>query len=77
MDEDGWIELDEDGVPLGRWDWDEEEEMWIFDPFVPLGGMPQTGVLRWPIPLLSGSGTLLIGCGCIINRKGKKKSNAR
>ena len=75
-DEFGWIEFDDDGVPLGRWEWDEDEEMWIFDPFPPLGEMPQTGVLRWPIPVLSGSGTFLIGFGCIINRRGRKR-NAR
>ena len=51
-----WIELDEMGVPLGTWTWDNEEEMWLFDPDVPLGffaptdaplsvaSLPQTGV---------------------------------
>jgi len=29
-------ELDDEGVPLGRWEWDEVEEMWIFDDDVPL-----------------------------------------
>ena len=42
-DGDGWIEFGEDGVPLGRWAWDEEEEMWIFDEFSPLSEFPQTG----------------------------------
>ena len=42
-DGDGWIELDEDGVPLGKWDWDDEEEIWIFDEEVPLGDIPYTG----------------------------------
>jgi hypothetical protein len=40
FDEDGemfFIEFDEDGVPLGMWTWDPEEEMWIFDEDVPLG----------------------------------------
>jgi len=49
---DMWIELDEDGVPLGTWHWDEDEEMWIFDDNVPRGAlapatpafMPQTGL---------------------------------
>jgi len=51
-----WIELDEDGVPLGTWSWDDDQEMWIFDDGnVPLGAlapvaavatgfMPQTGL---------------------------------
>jgi LPXTG-motif cell wall-anchored protein len=43
MDGDGWLELDDFGVPLGRWSWDDEEEMWIFDEFPPLSEMPQTG----------------------------------
>ena len=75
-DGDGWLEFDEDGVPLGRWELDPETGEWIFDAFPPLGEMPQTGVLRWPIPWLSGTGTLLIGFGCVINRKGKRY-NAR
>lgn len=42
-DGDGWIEFDEDGVPLGRWAWDNEEELWIFDEFSPLSELPPTG----------------------------------
>jgi len=56
---DMWIELDENGVPLGAWIWDEPTDMWIFDENVPLGAfapdaavsvaglaslMPQTGL---------------------------------
>ena len=26
-----WIELDEFGVPLGEWIWDDTEEVWIFE----------------------------------------------
>ena len=40
-DGDGWIELDDDGIPLGRWEWGPDGE-WIFDRFPPLGGMPKT-----------------------------------
>jgi len=52
-----FIEIGDDGVPLGYWAWNEEEELWIFeDTAVPLGEMadmsgkaglvtiPQTGV---------------------------------
>jgi len=42
-DGDGFLEFDDDGVPLGRWAWDEDEEMWMFEMFVPLSGMPRTG----------------------------------
>ncbi|MDR0858726.1 MAG: LPXTG cell wall anchor domain-containing protein, partial [Oscillospiraceae bacterium] len=34
--EDGWIEFDEDGVPLGEWKWNEEEELWEFEEIIPL-----------------------------------------
>jgi len=75
-DDDGWLELDDDGVPLGRWTWDEDEEEWYFElftPDVPLAvfDMPQTGtsnVILWlasifNIVLLAGAGviTLLTG----------------
>lgn|GEM_PF-2554065 len=48
----GWIELDDEGTPLGRWDWCDVEETWIFDEFddavplshMPLSQMPQTGI---------------------------------
>jgi hypothetical protein len=55
-DGDGYIEFDEDGVPLGRWDWDDEEEMWLYDEFPPLGGLPQTGEAGIPLFIV-----LLIG----------------
>ena len=46
VNEDGdFIELDEDGIPLGRWVWDDDEELWILDEFPPLGNLefPDTG----------------------------------
>jgi fimbrial isopeptide formation D2 family protein len=47
----GYIEIDENGVPLGEWHWDEEEERWIFDEYPPLDRLPQTGAIakdEWP-----------------------------
>jgi peptidoglycan hydrolase-like protein with peptidoglycan-binding domain len=42
--EDGmFIEIDENGVPLGEWYWDDDEQIWIFDEFPPLSDAPQTG----------------------------------
>ena len=43
----GFLEIGEDGVPLGRWDWDDEQQMWIFDEDVPLidWTIPQTGLM--------------------------------
>jgi|GEM_PF-6868750 len=36
------IEYNPDGTPLGRWVWDEEEEIWILED-IPLGALPATG----------------------------------
>ena len=60
-DGDGFIQLDEDGTPLGRWEWDPELEEWIFDEFVPLGMLPPTGdndVRAWLFFL----SMLILGC---------------
>jgi hypothetical protein len=43
-DEDGgYIEYDEEGVPLGQWSWDDDEEVWVFVSYTPEGGAPATG----------------------------------
>ena len=60
---DTWLELDDLGVPLGEWHWDDDEEMWIFDPFPPLGDMPQTGTSSAAPLMLLLLGSLLICCG--------------
>jgi hypothetical protein len=44
-DDDSYVEIDEDGVPLGVWRWDPEEETWIFEEMPPLGDLPATGML--------------------------------
>ena len=44
LDYDIYIEYDEDGVPLGEWRWDPDLEEWIFDEYIPLANMPQTGI---------------------------------
>ena len=39
-DGDGWIEFDDAGVPLGRWDWIDPPGEWVFtDLDIPLGNM--------------------------------------
>ncbi|MCL2753304.1 MAG: hypothetical protein FWE44_04050, partial [Defluviitaleaceae bacterium] len=61
QDGDYFWELDDQGAPLGRWEWDEAEEMWLFDDEVPLAyfppvsaqqeqqaTMPRTGVASIP-----------------------------
>ena len=70
QDEDGsWIEYGPNGVPLGRWTWDEDEGAWLFDPFPPLAGfeMPKTGsnILLYTYIALTGMG--LIGIGVLVS----------
>ena len=58
-----------DDIPLGN------EEIWTIDPDdIPkgTGDLPQTGVLRWPIPVLSISGLLLFSFGWVMTSKEKK-----
>jgi hypothetical protein len=39
-----YIEIGEDGTPLGEWRWDDPTDQWIFDEYPPLADMlPQTG----------------------------------
>lgn len=55
-----WIEVDEEGIPLaGR----EPEEL------------PQTGLVQWPIPVLSGAGMILLASGLVLIIKGKKRED--
>jgi LPXTG-motif cell wall-anchored protein len=56
-----WIELDEDGIPLGIWKWDPEEEEWIFDDEIPLGNMPKTDGSQLPAFML-----IILGLGMIL-----------
>lgn len=65
----GYEEIDENGVPLGDWTYDEDQGIWIFDERPPLAELPQTGVLRWPIPVMAIAGLLLFCAGWVINRK--------
>jgi len=43
LDVNGYLEYDDGDVPLGVWEWNEEEEKWIFNEYVPMSGMPKTG----------------------------------
>lgn len=73
----GFIELDDQGVPLGEWTYDEDSETWIFDEYVPLGGLPQTGIVNlFPINLLLLLfGLSLILVGLLIKMRGSKKND--
>ena len=83
-DEDTFIEYDEEGVPLGVWHWDNDEEQWIFDEFAPPLGefdsaegtpenLPQTGKQRIHVYLMLLTGVALAGLGTAIAvRKSRK-----
>ena len=47
----------------------------IIDPDVPLADIPQTGMLQWPIPVLSMLGIGLITCGATAGRAKKKRED--
>jgi len=80
--EEGWIELDDNGVPLGTWIWDNDEEMWIFEPAVPLAAMlwtnmPQTGIaniVTLIAPIIGLSFAIAVGTFVMIKREKTKIS---
>jgi len=43
----------------------------IDEPDIPFGDLPQTGVVRWPVPVFGGGGMVLISLGWIVTRKEK------
>ena len=85
-DENRHIEFDSDGTPLGEWTYDDEEGTWVYEEFdddellfeeeTPLGDLPQTGVLRWPIPFLCALGGVTMTSGLFVLTKGKKKNES-
>ena len=76
-DGDGWIELDESGVPLGRWEWNNSEERWIFNEAVPLGDLPQTGDEGVPAFVFVLLWTSVIGLGVIWGADRRKRRRHR
>jgi hypothetical protein len=73
LDDGSYLELDENGVPIGEWHWDEETGRWIFERYPPLAALddrlPQTGRLLWPVPALALLGALLFLLGLASERK--------
>lgn len=59
------VEIPDDPTPK-----DPGEE--IEDPDVPLGDLPQTGLLQWPIPLMALAGIVVFFAGFIANRKARQ-----
>jgi len=80
-----YIEYDSDRTPLGTWEYNPDTDEWEFLPFddMPLSPidieasefkvLPQTGMLRWPIPVLTAAGTILLIFGSFIIATGRKR----
>jgi uncharacterized repeat protein (TIGR02543 family) len=71
----GYYELSDDGTPLGEWRWDEEAEEWIFIPYPPLSGMPNTSDNGFPYYLLYLLGASIIGMGATLVQGRRKNEN--
>lgn len=77
QDDGTWLMFDEGGSPLGFWSWDDEDEEWLFEEFVPLAGlaMPKTGGA--PIALLGvAAGLTLIAGGFAFTKPRKRRESA-
>lgn len=48
-----------------------DDEIELDDPDVPLGDLPQTGQLWWPVPLLAILGVFMLLVGIIRHRRGE------
>ena len=55
-------------------DEDLDEDTMIDDEDVPLGPLPQTGQLWWPVPILAAAGLLCLTLGVRMRRKGRRQS---
>ena len=77
LDDGGWLEFDEDGTPLGEWHWDDYEEMWVFDEYPPLAGLPQTGDVGVPLYVMILLGCSMIGVGIMLGQRVILKRKAR
>ena len=79
--EDGWIEIGPDGIPLGSWEWCEDDEEWIFieDAPVPLAisEMPQTGIRDIQIILIIMLAISLTGVAASLYLMHHRKQNTK
>jgi hypothetical protein len=53
-----YVEIGEDGTPLGEWHYDDGQNAWIFDAYTPLGALPQTGAFSAPGGMLRPSAAM-------------------
>jgi len=73
----GYIEVNEAGVPLGEWTWDENDGIWVFKEFpVPLKflNIPQTGLASVKLYVLMFMMTVsAAGMAAILNNRKKER----
>ena len=85
-----YLEVNENGSPLGYWRFDTELNAWVFEALTEEEilafesdqnrvssneALPQTGQLRWPIPVLTILGLLVLMLGFFIIFKNKRDEN--
>ena len=91
-EEGGFFELDEEGVQLGKWHFDEEESVWIFEELTLLGDyapyigggstaidanlLPKTGGITIQSLLLAFMSVALIGIAALLLSNREKTTDA-
>ena len=72
-----YIEICDEGIPRGRWIFDDEKQEWVFipDSDTPLAAIPLTGVIDFStiICLMAAAGGILIFMAAILKKRVKKK----
>lgn len=80
MGDNVYVEISEDGTPLGTWTYDDEDDEWIFDDEVPLGyatPLPQTGGVS-PVLIITLAliGLLFLILGIVLRKRGSNGKSA-
>jgi len=80
-DGESWIELDDNGNPLGKWVWDGNKGMWVFTNTTPATGSKDTDLDDDPMNILALILVILIiaglAAGLIILLKHKRREKEK
>lgn len=70
-----FIVIDENGTPIGEWRYDPDEDVWIFEEYVPQGAYPKTGdeILRY-LPAFAVSASAIVILLATRRRKRRPKN---
>jgi uncharacterized repeat protein (TIGR02543 family) len=66
----GYVEIGDDGTPLGEWHWDDGE--WIYEPYPPLANAPRTGDAGIILPVAALIAAIAAIITFIVTRRRKK-----